>query len=192
MQDINYFDLIILSIVLVLGLKGLFSGFVKELFGLIGIVSGIYLGSDFAYESGCFINEHIINIKNQSALSLFGFLSIFISIWVLFHFLGLFVSRLTQASGLGVIDRLFGFIFGAGKIFVIFAVIVYALSNVEFIYKMTQKYIQNSLLYPHLINVGKLIVKIDPQSLNPTKNNTMPLLPKDENTTLKRVPLESI
>ena len=34
MQDFSIFDLIIIAITLLLGLKGLFKGFIKEVFGL--------------------------------------------------------------------------------------------------------------------------------------------------------------
>ena len=44
-MDLNYFDMAVGSIVLLLGLKGLLNGFSKELFGLIGIVGGLFVAS---------------------------------------------------------------------------------------------------------------------------------------------------
>ena len=43
MQDFSLFDLIIIAITLLLGLKGLFRGLVKEVFGLLGIVGAIFV-----------------------------------------------------------------------------------------------------------------------------------------------------
>ena len=44
-MEFNYFDIIVSVIVLFLGLKGIINGFFKELFGLLGIVAGIFVAS---------------------------------------------------------------------------------------------------------------------------------------------------
>jgi len=54
LSGFNYFDLAIGSIVLILGLKGLMSGFIKELFGLAGLVGGVYFGSRYAPQGAKF------------------------------------------------------------------------------------------------------------------------------------------
>ena len=38
MIDFNYFDVTIGAIVLILGIKGFMNGFIKEVFGLVGLV----------------------------------------------------------------------------------------------------------------------------------------------------------
>ena len=43
MQDIEVFDLVIILITLLLGLKGLFRGLIKEVFGIVGIVGAIFV-----------------------------------------------------------------------------------------------------------------------------------------------------
>jgi membrane protein required for colicin V production len=59
-MDFSIFDLIVGSIILLLGLKGILNGFFKELFGLIGIVGGIFVGSRVANEVGtCFIRVDV-------------------------------------------------------------------------------------------------------------------------------------
>ena len=45
MQDFAVFDLIIIAITLILGLKGLFRGLIKEVFGIIGIIGAIFVAS---------------------------------------------------------------------------------------------------------------------------------------------------
>ena len=42
-MEFSIFDLVVGSIILLLGLKGILNGFFKELFGLIGIVGGIFI-----------------------------------------------------------------------------------------------------------------------------------------------------
>ena len=44
-MELNYFDLVAAIIILMLGLKGIINGFFKEVFGLLGIVGGIFVAS---------------------------------------------------------------------------------------------------------------------------------------------------
>jgi membrane protein required for colicin V production len=92
-------------------------------------------------------------------------MSILIIIWLSATILGAIISKLTSASGLGFMDRLLGFVAGGGKYFIIFALIVTALSNVTLIKENTQKYVKDSMLYPLLYKAGSAIIKIDPASL---------------------------
>ncbi|MCD8477442.1 MAG: CvpA family protein [Sulfurospirillum sp.] len=42
MTHISMFDIISLALVLILGIKGIINGFVKEVFGLLGIIGGVF------------------------------------------------------------------------------------------------------------------------------------------------------
>ena len=52
MQGFAVFDLIIISITLILGLKGLFRGLIKEVFGIIWIIGEIFVASRISKETG--------------------------------------------------------------------------------------------------------------------------------------------
>ena len=67
-----------------------------------------------------------------------------------------------NASGLGLFDRVLGFAFGAGKVFVIFAIIVYALSTVKVISSKLNEITKDSIVYPILKQAGETIIQIDP------------------------------
>ncbi|BAF71444.1 CvpA family protein [Sulfurovum sp. NBC37-1] len=165
MVDFNYFDVTISAIVLLLGIKGFMNGFIKEIFGLAGLVAGVYFGSRFADTSAAFISNNFLQMQNPTLLKLLGFLAILIIVWLSATLLGSILSKLTSASGLGFINRLFGFIAGGGKYFIIFALIVTALSNVTLVKENLGKYVNNSVLYPHLIEVGSKIIHLNPASL---------------------------
>jgi membrane protein required for colicin V production len=51
-MDLNYFDIIAAAIILLLGLKGIVNGFFKEIFGLVGIIGGIFIASRFGPDVG--------------------------------------------------------------------------------------------------------------------------------------------
>ncbi len=165
MENINYFDIIVISIALLIGLKGLMNGLIKELFGILGIIGGVFLASRYSVSAGEMVNKYLFQLQNEAALNLIGFVTIFISTWIVAYMLGSMLKSMTTLSGLGIFDRFMGFLFGASKVLLIFAVILYALSNVDFIKKITSKYTDNSVVYPYLMEIGNVVVKIDPSTL---------------------------
>ncbi len=160
MQDFSIFDLIIIAITLLLGLKGLFRGFIKEVFGLLGIVGAIFVASRISKELGDLIAP-ILVLENEATIKLIGFIVALVVVWLVIYSAGVVVSKIFSASGLGAIDRIFGFIFGALKIFLIFAVIAYALYQVQSFKKVIDEKFANSIVMPHLLSVGSFIIKLD-------------------------------
>jgi len=168
MMDFNYFDVTIAAIVLILGIKGFMQGFIKEAFGLIGLVAGVYFAARLAPEAATFIDTNFFHLENQSLLQLIGFLTILIIIWLGATILGSIFSKLTNQSGLGFLNRLFGFITGGGKYFLIFALIVTALSNVTLVKDNLEKYVKDSILYPYLKETGAYLINIDTSAMGLT------------------------
>jgi membrane protein required for colicin V production len=165
MVHFNYFDVTIGAIILLLAIKGFMNGVIKEIFGLAGLIGGVYFASRLAGNVAILIDKNFIHIENAALLKLIGFMTILIIIWLSATILGSLLSKLTSASGLGFMDRLLGFIAGGGKYFIIFALIVTALSNVNLIKNNIQKYVQDSMLYPLLYQAGSRIIQINPASL---------------------------
>jgi membrane protein required for colicin V production len=147
-------------------------GFIKEVFGLVGLIGGVYFASRLAGTAADFIDTNFLHLENVSLLKLIGFLSILIIIWVGATILGSIFSKLTSASGLGFLNRLFGFIAGGGKYFLIFALIVTALSNVALVKDNLEKHVDDSILYPYLKEAGSYLINLDPTSLGLTSTST--------------------
>ena len=171
MMDFNYFDVTISAIILILGIKGFMQGFIKEVFGLIGLVGGVYFASRLSGEAAAFIEANFFQLENTSLLNLIGFLAILIMIWLGATLLGSIFSKLTSESGLGFLNRLFGFIAGGGKYFLIFALIVTALSNVKLVKDNLEKYVSDSILYPFLLEAGSYLIKIDTSTMGITTSD---------------------
>ena len=176
MIDFNYFDITIGAIVLILGIKGFMNGFIKEVFGLVGLIGGVYFASRFAPTAATFIDTNFLHLENTALLKLLGFLAVLIIIWLSATILGSVFSKLTSASGLGFINRLFGFIAGGGKYFLIFALIVTALSNVTLVKDNLEKYVQDSVLYPYLKAVGSSVINLDPKTIGLETSSTTEVL----------------
>ena len=157
MQDFSIFDIVIIGITLALGLKGLFKGFIKEVFGLVGIIGGIFVASRFADVVGQPIAQTLA-ITSEATISLIGFVATLIIFWIAIYILGTVISKIFSLSGLGFIDRLFGFIFGSAKIFLILAVISHSLYQIKsFKDKLDTKF-SSSLVFPLLLETGSYIV----------------------------------
>ena len=56
MDFITLFDVVVVSLVLILGIKGVISGLIKEIFGLIGLIGGIVVASRFGVRVGNLIS----------------------------------------------------------------------------------------------------------------------------------------
>ena len=161
MMDFNYFDVTISAIIIILGIKGFMQGFIKEVFGLLGLVGGVYFASRLSDKAATFIETNFLQLENDSLLKLIGFLAILIVIWGAATAIGSILSKLTSASGLGFLNRLFGFIAGGGKYFLIFALIVTALSNVTLVKDNLEKHVNDSMLYPYLKEAGSYLINLD-------------------------------
>jgi len=116
-MEFNYFDLIVSIIILFLGLKGIVNGFLKEVFGLIGIIGGIFIASRLGDSVGKFLSDLIFNFDNNSAISFTGFLATLVVFWLIMIVVGLMFKKLSSLSGLGALDKILGFIFGVSKFF---------------------------------------------------------------------------
>lgn len=120
-------------------------------------------------------------------LKLIGFLAILIIIWTGATILGTIFSKLTSESGLGFLNRLFGFIAGGGKYFLIFALIVTALSNVTLIKDNLEKYVNDSVLYPYLKEAGSYLINLDASAIGlSVSDSTQVAAPADMNASVEK------
>jgi len=165
MEQISLFDIISIALILILGIKGIVNGFVKEVFGLVGIIGGIYFASRYAPEAGNLLNTHVFKFNNQAALYLFGFIAVLILFWICSLFLGYLLSQALSLSGLGIIDKLTGFLVGSLKIFFVFSIFAVTMNNIEFVKSKLEPYTQKSMMFPIFLEAGKYIVKLDTKQM---------------------------
>lgn len=176
MQDFAIFDMVIISITILLGLKGLMRGFIKEIFGLIAIIGGLFVASRVAGEIGNVIAP-ILALKNIATIQLIGFILGLIGFWAIVYALGIVLSKIFSASGLGIFDRILGFIFGSAKIFLIFSVITYGIYQIQSFKNLMDTNVSNAIVFPFLIETGGFIIKLDTSKITQAIENQ---LAKDE------------
>lgn len=187
MQDISWIDTITIALILLLALRGAFNGFVKEFFGLLGLIGGIFLASKYAKDAGVWLDANIFSLHNDASLFPIGFVSVLASFWILCIIVGVIVSKLLSLSGLGWLNRIIGFFVGGAKIFLIFSVLFVTISNIQFVQLKLQKYLNNSFMYPIYIKTGAYIVTINPEYVQKitNKNINTNIFTNDDNITNK-------
>ncbi len=168
-----WFDILSLGLVLLLAIKGVINGFIKEVFGLVGIIGGLYLASRYASQMGRFIDANLFEFGNRSVLYIVGFLVVLLSFWLTCLFIGFLLSRLISMSGLGALNRIAGFLVGGAKIFFIFSVLFLTISNITFINEILKEHLKHSFMYHSFIKTGSFIVNTQPDLIKKTKNITI-------------------
>ncbi len=172
-MELHYFDLVVGIIILLLGLKGIINGFFKELFGLIGIIGGIFVASRLGDSVGGLISDSIFKFESDAAISFVGFVATLIIFWAGMIILGMVFTKLSKASGLGPVDKIFGFVVGTGKFFLIGAVIAYAVYNVQAVRVNLEPTMKGSILFPILVEAGSIIMHLDPAEVSADLNETI-------------------
>lgn len=153
-----WFDIIIIGFTLLLGLKGGVNGLIKEIFGLVGIIGGVFLASKLAEESANLIQTHLYQIANQDLAEFAGFLVVLILFWLLCLVLGSFLSKLVKFSGLGFLNFVGGFLFGGAKVFLIFAILVFCIAKINFLNEKLENFAKDSYTLNILKQSGAYIM----------------------------------
>ncbi len=160
MDFANYFDIVIVAIIIILALKGIFSGFIREICSVIGIVGGVLLASRFNMDLSLWVNS-FLKLESQTLLNLIGFMLILGATWILSLVLAEFIVRFVKFINLGKLDRILGVIVAGIKIFLILSIILFTFSRIKFLSNFTIKLEDSSFCYPIMIKVGDFIVKTD-------------------------------
>ena len=172
-MEYSYFDIIVSVVILFLGLKGILNGFFKELFGLLGIVGGIFIASRVGDDVGQYLSNLIFKFDSHAAITFTGFLVTLAFFWFFMVMIGVIFKKLSSIAGLGIFDRILGFIFGASKFFLIASVIAFATYNVKAMRSSIDSAMKNSLVFPILVATGDVIMQIEPIDISDDLNSTI-------------------
>ena len=181
MDLVTWFDIIIIALVLMLGVKGIINGLIKETFGLIGLIGGLVVASRFSDVAESFISKNIYKFENASLLQFVAFIGLWLVFWLVCLLVGKFLSKIVSVSGLGFLDRLGGFVMGSGKIFLTFSAVVAVMASTS-LNNIIEPYAKNSNVYPLLLQTGRWITNIDIKNIK-NEIDEMIARPKDTNKT---------
>ncbi len=101
----NLLDIIIMSTMVFLILKGIFRGFIREIISLAGIILGIWLANHFQPQMTDYLKAYL---PSTSFLPVISFAVIFTSILLLCNLLGWLLKLFFKKALLGWVDRTLG------------------------------------------------------------------------------------
>lgn len=187
MDFITWFDIIVIAVVVILGIKGVINGLIKEVFGLIGIIGGVIIASRNANLVGEQISLYLYKLSD-SAEFFFGFLLALLLFWFVCLLLGNLLSKMLKMSGLGFVDRLLGFFVGAAKIFLVLAILAAIVSKISILNQKISPYFEGSKVYPILLSAGQFIMAMDISSVKDSVENTKIVVPEilDNNDSMEQ------
>jgi len=154
-MDFQIIDMVIIGMVLFLAIKGLITGFSKELFSFLGLIGGIAVAARMNEQIGNLIMEQ--NILPEMLLpyqSIIGFVIVFLIIWVVFNILSSFFGGF-NSDELGVISRIFGYFIAVARYAFIFTLILYGFNNADFFKEKLSKYTEKSQLFVPMSKIGE-------------------------------------
>ena len=197
MEGINWFDVGCLVLVVLFGLRGITNGIVKEIFGILGLIGGLFAAMRYKTMAGEWIAAKIPALQNANGVLsgdttqvLIGFIAVLFGVWISCLIIGEIISKFFKWSGLGFVDKIGGFVFSVSKIFLIFAVIVTLASGPMSMNEQTKKYFESSKTAPIFLKIGNWILNLkdDPkikQSLDSIGSKMDNKLLKDQNSTTR-------
>lgn len=155
--NMNWFDLVVVVIVVLSMIRGLFSGLVMQLATLAGIV----LGAIFAGKLSEYIAPQLIKITDASPhiVGPLSYILAFIAILIGLFFAGKLIESFVDAIKMTSLNRLAGSIFCIAKWIVIFSILVNLLVEFDQEKKIIKEDVRNeSYTYPLITEVAKTVI----------------------------------
>ena len=165
MENASLLDIIALASILIYGFKGYFKGFTREFFALVGLFGSIYIALVYSKPLGAWLNSHLLHMSNSSLASLVTSVAILVLGWLLTRGMGVALDKFFNSKGLGLINKLFGFILGGIKPLVAIAFLIHIFTSLPMVGNSINDSIKNSITYPYFEKTISSLFKKDPTVL---------------------------
>ncbi len=168
----NTFDIVIAVLIAFFIIRGVFRGFVKEFFSIVGVFVG-FLGAMRYYERlAALITGEIIN---PAYLPIVAFLVIFAVVYFIISVSGVIIKYLLKITLLGWVDRILGAISGGLKGGLISAVFLLVL--ITFL-PAGSPLVTRSHLAPHLLSTIEKMALVLPKEMHRRYNGNIKAVKK--------------
>ncbi|WP_347172731.1 CvpA family protein [Polaribacter uvawellassae] len=152
----NVFDIVITVFLLFGFVRGLMKGLFIEVASLVALIGGVWGSIHFSYFIGDFLKESVSWSEKQ--ISLAAFAITFILIIVVVSLIGKFLTKLADLAALGMVNKIFGGVFGLVKIGLVLSIIFIFFdrmnSSITFVDKET---LEESILYKPVKSIAPTI-----------------------------------
>ncbi len=156
----NYIDVALIVIIVVIGFRGFATGFVSEASSFVGVVLGVFLASMFGVHMGKAV-QSLYDFNSPTIHYVFGFITILLLCMFIFWTIGFVISKKLQLTGLNFLNKGLGFVFASIKVFFVFSFIVYAISQISFLNTTFKPFAEkHSQMYVSMMKVAGVFIKL--------------------------------
>lgn len=156
----NILDWILIGIAAFSILRGLMRGFVSQMFGIAGILTGFYIAANNYEYVGAELGRVVPGLAGASPTVAFIFL--FLLTWLCIAVAGFWTGRVLRRAGLGFLDRLWGGIVGFVKTLILAIATVAILTLFGF---SDSPILTGSVLVPYIKGASGFLFKTAPRSV---------------------------
>ena len=151
----NLFDLISIGLIGYGSFRGFSKGLIVEMSSLLAIFLGFTIGINFDDLISNFL-YNTFNIK-FSLLKIFVFLIIFFITYGLVILVAKSITKFIKVVNLGLMNSVFGGVFGLTKWSLLFIVLVWIIASIEF---SNFEEITNSFMYNFLLDLSEILFNL--------------------------------
>ena len=168
MPAVNWFDLTVLAILALFGLRGFFRGLFREVLSLGGLVVGFMLAMTYDQEVAAYVARH----WTASPIVLKGsaFVAIFFLIYFVFSLVGWLLHRSAKLLFLQTLNRSGGIALGIGKGAAVTALAILLLTSAAWLPQSARDNIESSYLSAPLAQIAEHLVRLGKDNLFPNKS----------------------
>jgi membrane protein required for colicin V production len=172
----NPFDM---AIIVVLGyciIRGIFRGLIKEVSSIVGLAAGFYVA--YSYH-GSVAPLFSMWITEPAYLKITSFVLLFCSVFLTIALIGILIRFVIKLVLLGVVDRIFGGVFGALK-----AVLVVSFAYILLITFLPAggvSVVSESKLAPQINTIARGIIQVVPKDVRNSYHKKLSEIKKDWN-----------
>ncbi|HEX7227727.1 MAG TPA: CvpA family protein [Candidatus Binatia bacterium] len=170
----NIVDIILLSLVLLFGLRGFVKGFFREVFSIAGLIVGFMAAARYNHTVATLTEEY----WKISPLILKGasFVAIFFAIYLCFNLLGWFIHHSGKFLFLQTLNRAGGIVIGIGKGAAVMALMVFFMSSASWLPASASEKIKTSVLVPSFSRLAEVIIRVGKERILTPEDHRVRLL----------------
>jgi len=158
----NWLDIVIIVVVVGLGVAGLRQGMIRTVFGIAGLIGGIFLAGRYYDELAALLFPSSATWANIAAYAIIA-----IATLVVAGVIGWLIAKLVNFAALGWLDRLVGFIFGIVIGGLLCAAVLAILLKY---YPGTAAIISQSVIAQFLVEEFPLLLALLPKEFDPIRD----------------------
>lgn len=156
----NYFDIVLITLIIIVTIRGIFRGLISELITLVALILGFVITIQFLVPGITIIIKLFPNLPDFIA-RIIVFLTIFIAVNLAVRFIGLLLNKFAKITFLQPINKIAGGLFAFVKITTLLSIVFILIDFIPYsrlLLKSLGK--ENSLFYDWIKNFAPGIYKI--------------------------------